>query len=442
MVAALNKFAAENGLFKKGDKILIAVSGGRDSIVLCELFHQSKHNFGIAHCNYQLRGKESMEDESFVKGIASKYKVEFFSKRFETKKTAKEKGSSIQETARVLRYNWFEQIRKQNGYDYIATAHHKDDSIETFFINLIRGTGIAGLHGILPKRGNIIRPLLFAGRNEINEFIKSNKLKFREDSSNASNKYLRNKIRNNILPLFDQINPSFRDTLLEDILRLNETEKVFNYYIETCKEKVLKRDTISISGLKEFPFPSVLLYEILKKYHFNSDVSQEVFSSLDAKPGKIFYSPTHRLVKDRELLIITEKKANDSNDTFFISKDIKRISVPVKLELSQQKISDKYNIPKNNNIACLDFEKLHFPLEIRRWKKGDYFYPLGMKEKKKLSDFFSDNKFSIPEKEETWLLCSGGNIVWIINHRIDDRYKVGKNTKMIYFVRYNVQNKN
>jgi len=442
MVAALNKFAAENGLFKKGDKILIAVSGGRDSIVLCELFHQSKHNFGIAHCNYQLRGKESMEDESFVKGIASKYKVEFFSKRFETKKTAKEKGSSIQETARVLRYNWFEQIRKQNGYDYIATAHHKDDSIETFFINLIRGTGIAGLHGILPKRGNIIRPLLFAGRNEINEFIKSNKLKFREDSSNASNKYLRNKIRNNILPLFDQINPSFRDTLLEDILRLNETEKVFNYYIETCKEKVLKKDTISISGLKEFPFPSVLLYEILKKYHFNSDVSQEVFSSLDAKPGKIFYSPTHRLVKDRELLIITEKKANDSNDTFFISKDIKRISVPVKLELSQQKISDKYNIPKNNNIACLDFEKLHFPLEIRRWKKGDYFYPLGMKEKKKLSDFFSDNKFSIPEKEETWLLCSGGNIVWIINHRIDDRYKVGKNTKMIYFVRYNVQNKN
>jgi len=442
MVAALNKFAAENGLFKKGDKILIAVSGGRDSIVLCELFHQSKHNFGIAHCNYQLRGKESMEDESFVKGIASKYKVEFFSKRFETKKTAKEKGSSIQETARVLRYNWFEQIRKQNGYDYIATAHHKDDSIETFFINLIRGTGIAGLHGILPKRGNIIRPLLFAGRNEINEFIKSNKLKFREDSSNASNKYLRNKIRNNILPLFDQINPSFRDTLLEDILRLNETEKVFNYYIETCKEKVLKKDTISISGLKEFPFPFVLLYEILKKYHFNSDVSQEVFSSLDAKPGKIFYSPTHRLVKDRELLIITEKKANDSNDTFFISKDIKRISVPVKLELSQQKISDKYNIPKNNNIACLDFEKLHFPLEIRRWKKGDYFYPLGMKEKKKLSDFFSDNKFSIPEKEETWLLCSGGNIVWIINHRIDDRYKVGKNTKMIYFVRYNVQNKN
>lgn len=435
MVKAFRKYISENFLLKKGARTLIAVSGGRDSLVLCELFHLAKFDFGIAHCNFQLRGNESNSDELFAKKIARKYDVDFFSVRFETEKLANDKKLSIQEVARVLRYDWFEQIRKSNGYDFIATAHHKDDEIETFFINLIRGTGIGGLHGILPKRGNIIRPLLFADRNEINDFVRVNKLQFREDSSNASNKYLRNKLRNKILPLFDEINPSFRNTLHEDIKRLNETEKVYNYFIESRTRELLNQNTISISALKQSPFPSILLYEILKKYQFNSDVIDDIFSSLDSESGKTFYSSTSRLIKDRMKLIITQRNVNEKTETFLVSKNTKRRTTPVDFQFSEIQNSNNFQIPKNNDIACLDIENLKFPLEIRRWKRGDFFYPLGMKKRKKLSDFFTDLKLSIPEKENIWLLTSAENIVWVIGHRIDNRYKVTDKTQLIYIAK-------
>lgn len=435
MVEELKKFVTKNSLLEKGDKTLITVSGGRDSVALCELFYKAKFPFAIAHCNFQLRGKEANEDENFVKKLAIKYKVDFFSRRFQTKDFSQKNKLSVQQAARILRYDWFEEIRSKNGFDFIATAHHKDDELETFFINLIRGTGIAGLHGISVKRDAIIRPLLFANRDEIDAFVKKNKLKFREDSSNASDKYLRNKIRHKILPLFEEINPSFRNTLSEEIMRLSEVEKVYNHFIDAHRKQILKNNSISISDLKKSPFASVLLYEVLKKYQFSSKVAEEVFSALDSGSGKTFFSSTHRLVKDRENLIITKQVLTEKKEVFSISQKSKSIVATGNLEFSKVEGSAKFKIPNDSNIACLDFEKLKFPLEIRKWKKGDFFYPLGMNKKKKLSDFFTDIKLSIPEKENTWLLCSEQNIVYVIGKRIDERYKVGKQTKLIYLVR-------
>lgn len=435
MLEEFKRFAVKNSLFKKADKTLITVSGGRDSIVLCELFYKAKLPFSIAHCNFQLRGKEANDDEDFVKKLALKYNVEFFTKRFKTKEFAEKNKLSIQQAARVLRYEWFEEVRQKNNCNFIATAHHKDDELETFFINLVRGTGIAGLHGILPKRGKIIRPLLFADRNEIDEFVKKNKLQFREDSSNISDKYLRNKIRHKILPLFEEINPVFRRTLSEEITRLSEVEKVYNYFISANEKEVLKNNSISISVLKKSPFASTLLYEILKKYQFNSSVANEVFSSLDSESGRQFLSSTHRLVKDRDRLIIAKRTTTGSNTVLSVSQNEKMLNSPLKIELLKVKNSPDFKISTDSNIVCLDFEKLTFPLIIRKWRNGDFFYPLGMRKKKKLSNFFTDIKLSIPEKENIWLLCSDDKIVYIVGKRIDERFKIGKQTKLIYIVR-------
>lgn len=435
MVEAFKKFVIKNALLEKGDKTLITVSGGRDSVVLCELFYKAQFPFAIAHCNFQLRGKEANDDEIFAKKLAAKYKTDFFSKRFETKAYCEKNKLSVQQAARVLRYEWFEEIRKKNDFDFIATAHHKDDELETFFINLIRGTGIAGLHGILPKRGKIIRPLLFANRAEIDAFVKKNKLQFREDSSNASDKYLRNKIRHKILPLFEEVNPSFRNTLTEEIARLSEVEKVYNHFIDVNKKQILSNNVISVSALKKSAFASILLYEILKNYQFNSEVAEEVFASLDSESGKQFFSPTHRLVKDRKRLIITKSNSVKVKGVFSVSQKEKRLIKPLITELSKVENSDNFIIPNDTKIACLDFEKLKFPLTLRKWRQGDFFYPLGMKKKKKISDFFTDIKLSIPEKENAWLLCSDGDIVYVLGKRIDERYKVGKETKTIYLVR-------
>jgi tRNA(Ile)-lysidine synthase len=434
MVEAFKMFVAKNALLEKGDRTLVTVSGGRDSVVLCELFHKAKFPFAIAHCNFQLRGEEANDDEIFVMKLALKYKVDFFSNRFETKKFADKNKLSIQEAARVLRYEWFEEVRSKNGFDFIATAHHKDDELETFFINLIRGTGIAGLHGISVKRGAIIRPLLFTDRAKIDAFVKKNKLQFREDSSNASDNYLRNKIRHKVLPIFEEINPSFRNTLSEEISRLSEVEKIYNHFIEVSKKQTLSNNSISISALKKSPFASVLLYEILKKYQFNSDVAEKVFNSLDSESGKQFFSPTFRLVKDRQNLIIAKRNSAKTKNEFAISLKVKRLITPLKIELSQVENSENFKIPKDSKIACLDFEKLKFPLALRKWREGDFFYPLGMKQKKKISDFFIDIKLSLPEKENTWLLCSGSDIVYVSGKRIDERYKVGKETETIYLV--------
>jgi len=421
MLNSFVAFTSQQKLFSEKHNILLAVSGGIDSVVMCELFHQSKIKFGIAHCNFQLRAKESDGDSAFVKKLGDKYKVDFFSKKFETNKFSERSGISIQMAARDLRYNWLEETRGKNGFDCIAVAHHKDDSIETFFINLLRGTGIAGLHGILPKQGNIVRPLLFATRQEIESFYKRNKLKHREDSSNQSDKYLRNKIRHRIIPELKKINPNIEEIISKDIERIKDVEQIYLETINAKKNEILKKENgrtlISVNKLKQLNSLKTYLFEFLREFNFSSPVIEDIIESFKKQSGKKFYSSTHQLVKDRENLIISERNEN-----------IKKLN----LSFSVKDKNKNFKFPVNKNIACLDHDLLQLPLKKRIWKRGDSFHPLGMKGKKKLSDFLVDNKISITDKEKVQVLLSGNQIVWVIGMRIDDRFKVTEKTKKIH----------
>ena len=444
LITALLNYIKKEKLFGPAEKVLLTVSGGIDSILMCELFHKAGLKFGIAHCNFQLRAEESEADETFVKTLAKKYNVSMHSIKFNTAVYAKENKLSIQVAARQLRYQWFEGIKEHYGYNYIATAHHQDDSIETFFINLIRGTGISGLHGILPKKGNIIRPMLFTTKNEIELYVKKNKLKFREDSSNASDKYQRNKIRNQLIPLLKELNPAIRQTIADDIKRLGDTEKIYRKEISAKRAEIVKEDKhsirISIKELKKLNPLTPYLFEFLYPLGFNSATVDEIISCLDGLSGKHFFSATHRLIKDREYLIIEqgtgdpESKKEKKEKFFFVKKNQKKITTPgLEIHFSTAD-PESHKLNTDNKFANLDYDKLEFPLEIRKWQKGDQFYPLGMKGKKKLSDFFIDKKLSIAEKENVWLLTSTGKIVWVTGHRIDERFKITKKTKKIYIV--------
>ncbi len=441
MLKEFNTYIKKEKLFTKTDTILLTVSGGIDSIVMCELFHQAGLKFGIAHCNFELRGEESDIDELFVEELAEKYEVQFHSVSFDTSSFAKKNKLSIQVAARQLRYQWFEEIRVQFDYKYISTAHHQDDSIETFFINLIRGTGISGLHGISPKQNSIIRPLLFTRKEQIEIFAHKNKLEHREDSSNASDKYVRNKIRHKLIPLLKELNPNIHKTIAEDIQRLSDTEKVYKKEIKDSRSKIIKEDKneirISIKELKKLNPIEPYLFEFLYPLGFNSTTVDEVIKSLNGQSGKQFYSSTHRLIKDRDFLVIdkSNKTKVAEEKKYSIKKNQKNlIASDLKLHFKSVVKKLDYKLKATNESANIDFDKLQFPLEIRKWKKGDTFFPLGMKGKKKLSDFFIDKKISISEKENIWLLTSNNQIAWVIGLRLDDRYKVIDKTKKIYFV--------
>lgn len=444
MLNLFKTYINKEKLFSKTDTILLTVSGGIDSVVMCELFHQAGYKFGIAHCNFQLRGDESEGDENFVEELAEKYGVQFHSVSFDTSAFAKKNKLSIQVAARKLRYDWFEEIRTQFDYSFIATAHHQDDSIETFFINLIRGTGIAGLHGILPKQNNIIRPLLFTNKDQIELFAKKNKLEYREDSSNASDKYVRNKIRHKLIPILKELNPNIHKTIAEDIQRLSDTEKVYKKEIVDKRSKIIKEDKngiqISIKELKKLNPIEPYLFEFLYPLGFNSATVDEIIESLNGQSGKQFFSATHRLIKDRDFLFLESRDKNQESrlknkGNHFIKKNQTELSNDtLRLNFKTISKSTNYELRTTNSIANIDFDKLEFPLEVRKWKNGDIFYPLGMKGKKKLSDFFIDKKISISEKENIWLLTSKNEIVWVIGLRLDDRFKVTDKTKKIYFV--------
>lgn len=439
MLQSFKTFIQKEKLFNPSEKTLLTVSGGIDSVVMCELFYQAKLNFGIAHCNFQLRDDESDGDEVFVEKLAEKYAVPFHSVSFDTSAYSKKNKLSIQIAARQLRYNWFEETREQFNYNFIATAHHLDDSIESFFINLIRGTGISGLHGILPKQGKIIRPILFSTKKEIDFFAKKNKLKHHEDSSNASDKYVRNKIRHHVISVLKELNPNLESTIKNNIQHLRDVEQIYKKEIENKRSKLIKQEKnsfiISISQLKKLTPLSTYLFEFLKPYNFNAAVVNEIIESLDATSGKQFFSETHRLIKDRDLLIL-EVRQKMQDLKFHVKKSQKELMVnDFKLSFKSEISNPKSQIIKSPLIACLDFNKLEFPLEIRKWETGDVFYPLGMKGKKKLSDFFIDKKLSISQKENTWLLTSNGKIAWIIGQRIDDRFKITDKTLKIYFAK-------
>ncbi len=423
---------------KVGQKrILLAVSGGVDSIVMAELYRLSGYNIVIAHCNFRLRGEESRGDEAFVWHYAKSHKIPFHVKHFNTTEYAKKHKVSVQMAARDLRYKWLKGLCEKHKYTYLSIAHNSDDAIETFFINLLRGTGIAGLHGIASQQGNIVRPLLGFSRKEIEAFAKKNKIKWREDSSNASDKYERNKIRHHLIPLLEKLQPNARNAINLTIENIGEAEAIYRKAIDSHIGKLVQVESgkalISIKELKHLEHPALYLYEILKEYGFNYAQAKEISGALDNQPGKVFLSSTHKLTLDRKHLIINQITGNEVGTKIVVEKTTKGIKIDsFKVSFSTTSKKTGFKPPVSSQTACLDYDNLQFPLSIRKWEKGDKFYPLGMDKPKKVSDFLIDNKVSRPDKERVFVLTSGNAIAWIIGHRIDNRFKIVSATKKLY----------
>lgn len=432
-------FIKLENIFNTNDKILLGVSGGIDSVVMVDLFARTGFDFGIAHCNFGLRSDESEEDQSFVELLAQKYNVPYYTKIFETNAYAKDHSISIQMAARELRVEWFEEIILNHGFSFYATAHHLDDQIETILNNFFRGTGISGLHGILPKQGNLIHPMLFCLRKQIEEYANQQKLKFRVDSSNRKAEYTRNKIRHQLIPQIKDIYPSYQKTITDNIQRFKQIENIYREQIQNkTGDLIITKDKyihISIEKLRSLKSSETYLYEIIKPFGFNYTNAVEIINSFYSSSGKLFLSSTHKITKDRTELII-EKRGNNKNREYTIEKDSTNHVQPIKLKFQSQDITPDFNFSKDRNIANLDAAKLKFPLVLRKWENGDYFFPLGMNQKKLLSDFFIDNKISIPDKEQTWLLVSDGQIAWVIGQRIDNRFKITGNTKTTLTIDY------
>jgi tRNA(Ile)-lysidine synthase len=420
-------------------KILLAVSGGVDSMVMLHLFLESRMEIGVAHCNFQLRGKDSLEDEKFVLSETSKYGIKSHVIRFETENYAEKTNLSIQMAARELRYNWFEQIRKEFNYDYIATAHHSDDTIETFFLNLLRKTGISGLHGIKNISGNIIRPLLFTNKEEILKYADNHNITYREDASNTDNYYKRNYIRHHIIPEFKKLNPNFTKTLLDSINILSKQETVYKEHINNTIQSFLtvKNDmfTIEIDKIKHLQPLDIYLFECLSPLGFNHAQVNDIIQCLDTTEEKVFISSTNRLLKTRNTLEITVLDKNETKTVFINNLDKKSfISAGICIEIKD--FCPNFIFDKNPSVAYFDLDKISFPLQIRSWQDGDFFYPFGGKGKKKLSGFFAELKLNSIEKQKTRLLCNkNGDILWVIGIRSDNRYKVSASIQKILMLK-------
>ena len=434
----LEKYKAyikSENLFQPKDRLLLAVSGGVDSVVLCELCLQAGYDFVIAHCNFQLRGEESDRDEAFVRDLGKKYGVEVFVKFFDTIAIAKKEKKSIEETARDLRYGWFGEIIG-NGQlaDRILTAHHADDNIETVLMNFFRGTGIRGLRGILPKQGNLVRPLLFARRDELEEFAKENDLAFVVDHTNAENEYTRNYFRNEIIPMVSTRFPEAKENLLRNIQRFGEVNVLYEQAIEWYKKKLLepKGNEVHIPVLKLMRSEplTTIVYEIIKAYGFTAHQTEEVIALLQSESGKYVQSPSHRIIRNRKWLIISPNQTGEAS-LIIIEDGMENVQYAM-CNLQMKKLSaTDYQLPTTNSTASLDSSVIKFPLLLRPWNKGDYFYPLGMKKKKKLSRFFIDKKLSLTEKEMVWVIESDKKIIWVVGMRIDERFKITDRTKTV-----------
>ena len=441
-------------LLAEGEKVILALSGGIDSMVLADLLLKSKVEFVAAHCNFHLRGEESDGDEMFVREFAEKNGIQCFVKQFETEQYAVKIGISIEMAARELRYAWFEELRQQLGYDKIAVAHHADDQAETFFINLLRGAGLRGLKGMLPQNGVIVRPLLWASREQIRQYAVENQIVWREDHTNAESVYLRNKIRNQLLPVFDELQPEARQGLYKSLEHLASENEL---YRELLKEKlslivesgedscvIARRNDEAIQTRKSYRvsldcFAALamtqseqLLFEWLRNYGFNPDQCRFIYDAIGTGIGNHYYSPTHCLVIGRNELHLSEIK-EDGNDEVQVGLGEKELFSPLHLKFAQFVKFADFTIDKSRKVAQLDFDKLKFPLALRHWRHGDRFHPLGMKGSKLLSDFFVDQRFTEQQKSSVWLLTSStGDIIWVVGWRIDDRFKFTNATKNIF----------
>ena len=433
MLELIKAYINKNDLFIPSSRLLIAVSGGVDSMVCLNVLYQLGYSCGVAHCNFQLRGSESDKDEALVESISAQLQIPFYSQSFNTKEFANENGISIQMAARDLRYSWFESLRISKKYDYIILAHHGDDSVETVLINMARGTGLKGLIGIQAKSGNIRRPLLSINRQSILSYADNNDVSFREDSSNKKTDYTRNRIRHIIVPEFERINPSFSQTVLSNIEHLKEEQEVLNQKYADVKSDIVRYEqddiVLSIKKLKELQHIQWFLYRFLSDFGFNNDNISSMITGLSKSAGKQFFAKEYTLIIDREYIFLTLRHPTIENE-YTLDIAVKSISIPISLELSKIPFS-KYKLSPNPDIANIDYQKITFPLTLRRWIPGDYFHPLGMNKAKKLSDFFIDEKIPRHRKEKVWILCSGEDIVWIIGLRMDNRYKITNTTSTV-----------
>lgn len=429
LVLSMENYIAQNYQQLKDKQILVAISGGVDSVVLAFVLHQLGFAITLAHVNFKLRKDESDEDQKFVAQFAQEYGLKLHIKQCETEKYAQEHKLSIQLAARKLRYDWFDELKSAHNYDCLATAHHLNDDAETFLINFIRGTGLEGLIGI-KETPELIRPLLRFSKSEIVEYAQNHQLKWREDSTNASDKYLRNHIRHHVMPIFETLNPQFLNTFLQTKNNLMHVDDILKDALEHFVQKCVSFDEndalhLAIDAIKSYRNPAAMLYHFLKDYNFS--LGNELNCFLDAESGKQLFSPTHILLKDREKLILKAKKIRNNKDYYKINNSDKQIFEPIWLTLD---VFEGRDLSTNQNEILVDADLLEFPLYIRKWQNGDHFQPFGMKGKKKLSKYFKDEKFSLFEKDETWILTNKNNqIIWIIGHRMDDRFKITNHTK-------------
>jgi tRNA(Ile)-lysidine synthase len=451
------EFIKKEDLFSPKDKLLLAVSGGVDSVVLCELCKQAGYDFSIVHCNFQLRGEESERDEKFVRKLGEKYKVEVKVKKFDTEKFAEENKMSIQETARVLRYEWFEELVRGSEFrvqsqdselptpdsrlrTFLLTAHHANDNAETVLMNFCRGTGLHGLTGIPVSYGNIKRPLLIFTKDELMQFAKENKLDFVEDSSNLSSKYTRNLFRNEIIPAISKVYPQVNENLNDNIDRFKEVEKLYKLAVGEIKKKLVKEKGsewhIPVKQLMSYN-NRALIYDVIADFGFTEKQIDEVIKLAQSDSGKYIDSPTfnYRVIRHRHWFIISPVNSAEAG-IIIIEEGIRNWEFGIG-HLRLEVISDpQFQIPNSADIGCFDLKLIKYPLILRKWKTGDYFYPLGMKKKKKLSRFFIDQKLSKTEKEKTWVIEMDKKIIWVVGKRIDERFKVKEKTSSVFKLSY------
>lgn len=440
MLDLFRQFVATHQLFSAKEPVLLAFSGGIDSVALASLLHEGGYKFGIAHCHFGLRGKASDDDYSFAETIAQQYAVPFYAVKFDTLQyVAQHSGTSIQMAARQLRYEWLEQVRRDKQYACIATAHHQNDIVETMLYNLTMGTGIGGLHGILPRRGAVVRPLLFANKTDIEQWKMENGLAHREDSSNHETKYVRNKIRHLVVPTLQDINPRLPQTFYENAQRFAETELIYReglqrYHQQICSH--LRHETlISIGRLGQIAAKRTVLFELLKEYGFNIAQIDQILAGLTAgEAGKLYLTDTHQLLRDRKHLILSQRSERDVSYVLLQADTDTIQTADLTLNLHCHAMPPDFVPPTNVAIASLDFDKLMFPLLLRRVQVGDYFYPFGMgMKKKKLSRFFGDLKLSKNDKVRAWVVEDHRErIVWVVGYRIDERFKVTLATKQVW----------
>jgi tRNA(Ile)-lysidine synthase len=424
----------KNALFSKTDKLLVAFSGGVDSVVLSDLLHKAGYQFDLAHCNFQLRGNEANQDTEFCEIYAKSISTNCHIAYFNTKEYATENKLSIQMAARELRYNWFKELLEIHGYSHILTAHHANDTIETLFVNLIRGTGIKGLQGIPEKQNSVIRPLLFATKDEIRHYAKHEKLSFREDSSNQEVKYKRNFIRHQIIPELKKLNPALEETLVSSIGYFKQSSEIVAEFAkqkfkEICKEEN-KQLFIDIDLILKEAQKETLLFEWLNNKGFKSSQIEQLTESLTSEQhvGKQFSSASHQLVIDRKYIIVQKLQLTNSQQEYTISSIDYTSHLPINLTFE---ITTDPAFPANSNEIKIPYSDNLFPFTLRKWKQGDKFQPLGMKGSKKLSDFFKDQKLSLFDKTNCWILESKEHIIWVVGYRIDDRCKVVEGTERI-----------